>query len=306
MTGAAGSEELLIAGRMVQGLGASVLTATGLSIVSTTADPADRGRVVGIWAGVGAVGSAGGPLLAGVCDALGSWRIFFLIDVPFALVVLWFAASGPRSGAAPATAAPVDVVGVVALTLGLGGAVLRAARRSGRGLGVGAGASAARPRRSCSSPAFVDARAPRSARRCSIAGLFGEGALPRRRSGGVRRQRRVLGRGVLRVALPPAGAGARPGGRGRSVPRDDRAADRALPPGRSVDRSDRRRPPDGAGLVVVAVSVAMFAGLGVDDGLSSSSVALVLSGVGPGVGVQRLEHRRGRRRRPVPPGSSPG
>ena len=65
VTGCAGSEELLIAGRMVQGVGASILTATGLSLVSTAAAPGERGRVVGIWAGVGAIGSAAGPLLAG-------------------------------------------------------------------------------------------------------------------------------------------------------------------------------------------------------------------------------------------------
>ncbi len=87
-SGFAGSAEVLIIGRMAQGLGASALAATGLSLVSSTAAEGDRGRVVGIWAGVGAAGSALGPLVAGSLAALGSWRIFFLVDVPIAIVVL--------------------------------------------------------------------------------------------------------------------------------------------------------------------------------------------------------------------------
>ncbi len=152
--GAAPSAEVLVAGRMLQGLGASVLTATGLSLVSTAAAPGDRGRVVGIWAGVGAVGSAVGPLFAGGLEFLGSWRIFFLIDVPLALAVLWFlrgrtdpAGDTPDAPDAPdvaGAAAPVpvptappavpahrgarvsgrsDLLAVAALTAGLGAAV---------------------------------------------------------------------------------------------------------------------------------------------------------------------------------------
>lgn len=89
VTGAANSAELLVAGRMLQGLGASVLAATGLTLVNTAAPPGDRGRVVGIWAGVGAVGSAAGPLVAGLIEAASVWRVFFLMDVPVALLVAW-------------------------------------------------------------------------------------------------------------------------------------------------------------------------------------------------------------------------
>ena len=141
--GAAPSAAVLVAGRMLQGLGASILTATGLSLVSTAAAPGDRGRVVGIWAGVGAVGSAVGPLLAGGLEFLGSWRIFFLIDVPLALGVLFFlrgrhdppiaaadttvvgvhAGSAPPRPAVARSAGRADVGAVVALTAGLGLAV---------------------------------------------------------------------------------------------------------------------------------------------------------------------------------------
>ncbi len=277
VTGAAGSEELLIAGRMVQGLGASVLTATGLSIVSTTAAPADRGRVVGIWAGVGAVGSAGGPLLAGVCDALGSWRIFFLIDVPFALVVLW-SLRRARDPEPTGTAAPVDVVGVVALTLGLGGAVL--ALLAGPDAGwvstpvVGGAAAAV-----VLLTVFV-ARDTRSARPLLDRRLFG-GA--RYRAVAVAA---FVGNAAFAVVaffaslylqqvqgLDPVAAGAV--FLAMTVPLIVLSPRAGAWTGRiAVGRLMA------AGLGVVAVSVALFALLGVDEGLLTVIVALVLSGVG--------------------------
>ena len=237
VTGLAGTEELLIAGRMVQGLGASVLTATGLSLVSTTAAPADRGRVVGIWAGVGAIGSAGGPLLAGACDALGSWRIFFLIDVPFALVVLWFLR---RARDAERTAA------VVAGRRARGGRAhararrrgARAARRARLGLGV-APRARRRGRRDRSARRVRTARRPRRAPAPGPAPVRWS-PLPRRRGRRVRGQRRVRRRVVLRVALPAAGPGPGPGRSGRDLPRDDRPADRPLAPRRRLDRPVRR------------------------------------------------------------------
>ncbi|MBK5289927.1 MAG: MFS transporter [Acidimicrobiia bacterium] len=119
MTGAANSAEVLVAGRMVQGLGASVLAATGLTLVNAAAPVGDRGRVVGIWAGVGAVGSAAGPLVAGLIEAASVWRVFFLIDVPVALIVAWLLRrehDAPR----PARREAVGLRPASWLTVGLG------------------------------------------------------------------------------------------------------------------------------------------------------------------------------------------
>ncbi len=125
VTGLAGSAELLVAGRMVQGLGASVLAATGLTLVNASAAPADRGRVVGIWAGVGAVGSAAGPLVAGLIEAVSVWRVFFLIDVPIALLVAWLLRAQHDDPTTRSTA-PIGLRSVLALTAGLGLAVFAA------------------------------------------------------------------------------------------------------------------------------------------------------------------------------------
>jgi MFS family permease len=277
VTGAATSSGMLIAGRMVQGLGASALTATGLSLVSTTAAPSERGRVVGIWAGVGAIGSAGGPLLAGALAALGSWRIFFLIDVPFAIAVLVFL---HRMHDAPATDTPahIDVVGVACLTLGLGGAVLALLAGPGSGWAsapvIGGTIAAV-----VLLTVFVvhDGRSPAP-------------LLDRRLFGGARY--RVIatvafvGNAAFAVVsffaslylqqvqdLDAVAAGAV--FLAMTVPLI--AMSPRVGAWTTRDRIGRLM---GSGLVVVAVSVALFARLGTDSGLALVVVALVLSGVG--------------------------
>ena len=119
VTGLAPSAGVLVVGRMVQGFGASILAATGLTLVNASAAPDDRGRLVGIWAGVGAVGSAAGPLVAGLIEAVSVWRVFFLIDVPIALLVAWVLRA-ERDNPAGRSTEPIGFRAVGALTIGLG------------------------------------------------------------------------------------------------------------------------------------------------------------------------------------------
>jgi EmrB/QacA subfamily drug resistance transporter len=76
----------LIAARALQGFGSALLTPGSLSLIQSTLRPDDRARAIGLWAGLGGVASAMGPLLGGyLIDAL-SWRWIFFINVPVALV----------------------------------------------------------------------------------------------------------------------------------------------------------------------------------------------------------------------------
>jgi MFS family permease len=64
--GVAQSPAQLIVFRLVQGVGGGTIFATALSVVSN-AFPADqRSSAIGIWSGIGCVGSAIGPFVAGV------------------------------------------------------------------------------------------------------------------------------------------------------------------------------------------------------------------------------------------------
>lgn len=110
--GAAGSVQVLVASRAVQGLGAALVTPTTLAIISATfTDPKQRARAVGVWGGVGAVALAVGPLLGGVISEHVSWGWIFYLNVPVGLVTLVLAARFVPESRGPR--ARLDVPGVV-------------------------------------------------------------------------------------------------------------------------------------------------------------------------------------------------
>jgi EmrB/QacA subfamily drug resistance transporter len=91
--GLAGSADVLVAARTVQGLGAALVTPTTLAIISAAyPDPRQRASAVGIWAGVGALALAVGPLLGGVLAQHASWGWIFTINVPVGIGTLLLAA----------------------------------------------------------------------------------------------------------------------------------------------------------------------------------------------------------------------
>ncbi|MFF3949947.1 MFS transporter [Streptomyces sp. NPDC001902] len=81
---------MLIACRVVQGIGAGGLTALTQVIMAAMISPRERGRYSGYLGAAFALGTVGGPLLGGVIvdtDWLG-WRWCFYVGVPFAIVAL--------------------------------------------------------------------------------------------------------------------------------------------------------------------------------------------------------------------------
>jgi EmrB/QacA subfamily drug resistance transporter len=84
--GLAGSAAVLIAARVVQGLGAAFMPPATLSIISATFPPRLRGTAIGIWAGVSALALAIGPLVGGLITEHISWNWIFYINVPVGLI----------------------------------------------------------------------------------------------------------------------------------------------------------------------------------------------------------------------------
>jgi EmrB/QacA subfamily drug resistance transporter len=108
----------LIAARSVMGLGAAFLMPATLSIIAASFTGSERARAIGIWAGVGGIGSAAGPLLGGWLLQHFWWGSIFLINVPIAVLavigaVLYVTES--RSEQRP----HLDPVGVLLSALGL-------------------------------------------------------------------------------------------------------------------------------------------------------------------------------------------
>ncbi|MFS7879130.1 MFS transporter [Streptomyces asiaticus] len=87
--GAAVNPETLFGARALQGVFAAVLAPAGLSLLSTTfAEPRARGRAFGVFAAVGASGSALGLVAGGLLTEYVSWRGCLYINVPVALFAL--------------------------------------------------------------------------------------------------------------------------------------------------------------------------------------------------------------------------
>lgn len=80
--------EVLVVARVAQGLGGALLVPGSLSILQASFDPADRGRAIGAWSGLGGITVALGPLVGGWLVDAASWRWIFLLNLPLGLLVV--------------------------------------------------------------------------------------------------------------------------------------------------------------------------------------------------------------------------
>ena len=118
----AASPGMLIAGRVVQGLGAAFLVPGSLALINSAFHRADRSAAIGSWTAWTGTAFALGPLLGGLAVDLLSWRwIYALSAVPMVIgfaLTFWLC---PMPG--PAQRARVDIVGAVLSATGLAATV---------------------------------------------------------------------------------------------------------------------------------------------------------------------------------------
>ena len=135
LCGAANGIEMLVASRAVQGLGASVMFATALALISQVT-PDRESRVKALAAYGTAIGAsfALGPFIGGALTDLFGWRAIFLVNVPIGAAVLWVAYRRVGEGRDP-TPRRIDWPGQVTLIGGLFLLVLGLLRANSDGWG---------------------------------------------------------------------------------------------------------------------------------------------------------------------------
>lgn len=126
----------LIVARIWQGVGAALLVPGSLAIISASFTEAERGKAIGTWSGFSALTTALGPVLGGWLVENLSWRWVFFINVPLAILVLLLAwRFVPESRDERAADAPLDWLGALLITVGLGGLVYGLTESSTQGFG---------------------------------------------------------------------------------------------------------------------------------------------------------------------------
>ena len=85
----AGSEGVIVGGRLAQGIGAALMTPAALSILTTTfPEGRDRHKAIGLWSATIPLASVVGVVLGGVFADGPGWRWVFLVNVPLCALVL--------------------------------------------------------------------------------------------------------------------------------------------------------------------------------------------------------------------------
>lgn len=118
-TGAGHSLEMLILGRILQGLGAAAFSAPLWAVIFTSAPPEKQGFVMGVILSFSGFGLAAGPSLAGFIIEEMNWRWIFYINIPIGLIVIAILKLYAVKDILPAVKEKVDLIGAFLLSMGL-------------------------------------------------------------------------------------------------------------------------------------------------------------------------------------------
>jgi EmrB/QacA subfamily drug resistance transporter len=113
--------EVLIAARVLQGIGAAFVTPGSLAIIEATFRREDRARAIGAWSALSGIAAAVGPLVGGYLIDAVSWRAIFLLNVPVGIAVVLAASRHVPESRDETITGRLDFVGSVLATLALGG-----------------------------------------------------------------------------------------------------------------------------------------------------------------------------------------
>jgi EmrB/QacA subfamily drug resistance transporter len=111
---------ILIAARIIQGLGGAMLIPQSLAIISAAFPEKERGKAIGVWAAGSAISTAIGPVLGGYLVDHVSWRGAFFINLPIGAVTILLSLKGVPESRNP-DAQKIDWLSGAFAALSLGG-----------------------------------------------------------------------------------------------------------------------------------------------------------------------------------------
>ncbi|MDX6201096.1 MAG: hypothetical protein QOJ83_596 [Frankiales bacterium] len=121
----ASSPGMLIATRTLMGVGGAAVMPSTLSIITNVFDPRERGRAIGIWAGVSGMAIAIGPITGGALLEGFWWGSVFLINIPVVIIgilgTLFIVpeSKDPHPQRVDVPGVVLSVIGLVALVYGI-------------------------------------------------------------------------------------------------------------------------------------------------------------------------------------------
>jgi EmrB/QacA subfamily drug resistance transporter len=127
--------EVLVAARIVQGIGGALLTPGSLAIIEATFRQEDRGRAIGAWSALTGVAGAIGPLLGGYLIDAVSWRAIFLINIPLGAFVVWASRRHIPETRDETITGALDLRGSALATVGLAGVTFALIQTPDHGVG---------------------------------------------------------------------------------------------------------------------------------------------------------------------------
>jgi EmrB/QacA subfamily drug resistance transporter len=120
LCGVAPNIEVLVAARLLQGIGGALLTPGSLAILQASFREDDRAAAVGAWSGLGGAAGALGPVVGGTLVDGPGWRWAFLLNLPVAAVAVVCARSAvPETRDHHAGERRLDLVGAALAVVGL-------------------------------------------------------------------------------------------------------------------------------------------------------------------------------------------
>ena len=113
--------EVLVAARVIQGIGGALLTPGSLAIIEATFQRGDRARAIGAWSALGGVAAAIGPLVGGYLIGAVSWRAIFVINLPIGAFVVYQSRRHIPETRDPTVTGKMDIRGSALAALALAG-----------------------------------------------------------------------------------------------------------------------------------------------------------------------------------------